>query len=143
MSLPSWTPTEEGTSYTMTPILQPLVPFRDRVTVLSGFGNANANVQQGDAGGDHTRAQAVFLTGTRPHKTEGPDIHNGVSMDQIAAQTLGAETQLPSLELALEANDLVGGCDSGYACAYTATIAWKNAIASARVSIGKISDTVR
>ena len=58
-------------------------------------------------------------------KTEGPDIRAGVSLDQLAAQTLGKETQLASLELALDSVEVLGACDAGYSCAYANTIAWR------------------
>jgi hypothetical protein len=61
----------------------------------------------------------------RVHKTEGPDIRAGVSVDQIAAQHLGKETQLASLELALDSVEVLGACDAGYSCAYANTIAWR------------------
>jgi hypothetical protein len=47
-------------------------------------------------------------------------------MDQIAARTLGQETQLASLELALESVELLGACDAGYSCAYARAIAWRS-----------------
>src|ERR687891_390283 len=45
----------------------------------------------GDGPGDHARAAASYLTGVHPKKTAGADIHNGISVDQIAAQHLGAQ----------------------------------------------------
>ena len=82
---------------------------------------------QGDEGtGDHARAAATFLTGVHVKKTEGADIQGGVSMDQIAAKALGADTQLASLELAIESVEFLGACDSGYSCAYANTIAWRS-----------------
>jgi hypothetical protein len=60
-------------------------------------------------------------------KTEGTDFQAGVSMDQIAAKELSQQTQLASLELALENTaELVGACDIGYSCAYSGTIAWRS-----------------
>ena len=56
----------------------------------------------GDNGGDHTRSPAVFLNGVHPKRTDGADIQAGVTIDQIAAQKIGQETPLPSLELATE-----------------------------------------
>ena len=47
-------------------------------------------------------------------------------MDQIAAQELGKETQLSSLELCLDSSELIGGCDAGYSCAYANTLSWRN-----------------
>jgi hypothetical protein len=60
-----------------------------------------------------------------PKKTEGADIHAGISADQVAAKALGKETQFGSLEIGLEEPYLAGGCDSGYSCAYTNTISWR------------------
>jgi hypothetical protein len=111
----------------MTPILEPLTPFRQHLLVLSGLSSREADGITGEGGGDHSRGQAAFLTGVHAKKTQGPDFQAGVSMDQIAARELGSDTELASLELALESNDLVGGCELGLACAYTGTIAWRNA----------------
>ena len=76
-------------------------------------------------GGDHARASAVFLTCAHPKKTEGSGIRAGMSVDQIAAKELGKETQLSSLELALDFNEVVGTCDLGYSCAYSNTLCWR------------------
>jgi hypothetical protein len=80
----------------------------------------------GDGPGDHARAAASYLTGFHPKKTEGADIRNGISVDQVAAQVLGKDTRFPSLELGLEAGGMVGNCDSGYSCAYSNSLAWKS-----------------
>jgi hypothetical protein len=84
-------------------------------------------LNEGD--GDHSRSQTAFLTGAHAHKASGKNttLNAGVSMDQIVARQLGKETQLASLELSLESNDLVGQCEDGYGCAYSATIAWRDA----------------
>src|SRR5262249_7827537 len=96
-----------------------------QMLVLSGMCHKEADAAPGEGGGDHSRGQTAFLTGVHAKKSQG-DLRAGTSMDQIAARTLGQETQLASLELALEANDMVGACDSGLACAYSSTIAWRN-----------------
>ncbi len=121
-----WTPAAEGTAFELPPILQPLAPFRDRLLVLSGLRSQPAFPEPGEGTGDHARAAATFLTGVHPKKTEGPDIRAGISMDQIAAQELGKETQLSSLEMCLDSSELIGGCDAGYSCAYANTLAWRN-----------------
>jgi hypothetical protein len=98
--------------------------------VLSGMANKEADGRLGEGTGDHSRAQTAFLTGVHAKKTEGADIglqQGGISMDQIVAKELGRHTQLASLELGLESNDLAGGCEDGYSCAYTGTIAWRSA----------------
>lgn len=128
MSMASWTPVGEGTAFELSPILEPLAPFRDRLLVLSGMCNKEADSLPGEGDGDHSRAQAGYLTGAHAKKTgSGADIEAGVSMDQIAAREFGKQTQLASLELALESYDLVGQCEDGYGCAYSATIAYRTA----------------
>jgi hypothetical protein len=121
-----WTPAGEGAAFELPAILQPLAPFRDRILVLSGLGSRPAFPEPGEGTGDHARAAATFLTGVHPKKTEGPDLHAGISMDQIAAAEMGKDTQLSSLELCLESSELIGGCDAGYSCAYANTLSWRN-----------------
>jgi hypothetical protein len=125
MEMRMWTPKAEGAGYAMSPILESLKPFYDQTTVLSGLADRVAVPQPGEGIGDHARAAATWLTGVHVKKTEGPDIRAGVSMDQIAAQTLGKETQLASLELALDSVEVLGACDAGYSCAYANTISWR------------------
>jgi len=120
-----WTPATEGASFEFPRIMKALEPHRDRILVLSGLAQINGN-PLGDGPGDHARAGATFLTGVHPKKTEGADIHAGISTDQIAARFLGKQTQLASLEVGLEAPGMVGNCDSGYSCAYTNTISWSS-----------------
>jgi hypothetical protein len=127
MNIWNWTPKAEGVSFELTPILRPLAPFRDHLVVLSGMANKEADARPGDGGGDHSRAQTAYLTGVHAKKTEGADIEAGISMDQIVAKELGRETQLASLELGLEANELAGGCEDAYSCAYSGTISWRGA----------------
>ena len=119
-----WTPSGEGAGFEFNTTMAALQPFRDRTLVLSGLAQINGR-SFGDGGGDHARAGASWLTGVHPKKTEGADIHAGVSADQIAARELGKQTQFASLEIGVEAPSLAGGCDSGYSCAYTNTISWR------------------
>lgn len=121
-----WRPATSGEDFPFTPILQSLEPFRERLLVLSGLAQVNGRAL-GDGAGDHARAGATFLTGVHPKKTEGANIQAGISADQIAAKELGKFTQLASLELGIESNQLAGGCDSGYSCAYTNTVSWRSA----------------
>jgi hypothetical protein len=121
----AWTPAVEGTGFELTPVLSPLAPFRDQMVVMSGLCDKVAVPLPGEGIGDHARASSTWLTGVRVKKTEGPDIRAGISMDQIAAQHLGKETQLASLELALDSVEVLGACDAGYSCAYANTISWR------------------
>ena len=120
-----WTPAEEGANFEFTKTLKPLESYRDRLLVLSGLEHHNGEAL-GDGPGDHARAGATWLTGVHPKKTEGADIVNGISVDQILAKEIGSQTPLPSLELGLEDVRMVGGCDSGYSCAYSNTLAWSS-----------------
>lgn len=119
-----WTPAATGASYELTPVLKPLAAYRDKMLVLSGLAHKNGRAL-GDGPGDHARAAATFLTGVHPKKTEGADIRNGISVDQVAAQAIGHQTRFPSLELTLEGGGMVGNCDSGYSCAYSNSISWR------------------
>jgi hypothetical protein len=123
MVMPSWTPAKQGKDFEFTPILKPLEPFREHTLVLSHLMDYNANAL-GDGGGDHARASASFLTGAHPRET-GSDIHAGVSADQVAAEAIGRQTRLASLELGLEDHRIVGLCDGNYSCAYTSCISWR------------------
>jgi hypothetical protein len=119
-----WRPKVAGKGFEFTRILKPLESLRDDLFVLSGLDEQNGNAL-GDGPGDHARAGAAYLTGVHCKKTEGADIHNGVSADQIAAQQFGSKTRFPSIELGCEDSRTVGNCDSGYSCAYTNSISWR------------------
>ena len=123
--LSDWTPKGEGSEFELSRILRPLEPVKSHLVVISGLAHKNGDAL-GDGPGDHARAGGSYLTGAHPHKTAGADIHNGVSVDQIAAGHLGAQTRLASLELGCEESRTVGNCDSGYSCAYTNSIAWRS-----------------
>ena len=126
MIMKAFRPTVEGTAFEMPRILEPLKAFRDQMLVLGGLCNPIANPRPGEGTGDHSRAGSAFLTSAHAKKTEGADMELGTSIDQIMAKEFGKYTQLPSLELSLSFNNMVGGCDPGYACPYTRTISWSS-----------------
>ena len=129
MIMNKWTPAAEGTAFELTPILEPLASFRDRMLVLSGLNHNSASALPGEGEvAPHERAGATFLTGVHP-KREG---YVGISVDQIAAKELGKHTQLASLELGLHDlgthnTDVVGRCERGWSCAYLNTLSWSSA----------------
>jgi hypothetical protein len=125
MMMKDWTPAGEGSDFAFGPIMQPLAPFRDHMLVLSGLNNKNGWALPGEGTGDHARAPASFLSGVHVKKTEGADLHAGLSMDQVAARELGQQTQFASLEIGLESIEMSGSCDGGYSCAYSNTISWR------------------
>src|SRR5215475_15777662 len=107
-------------------ILQPLADFKDRMLVFSGLDNQQAAGLGFEVAGDHPRACTAWLTGTHAKMTAGADLHAGVSVDQIAAKEFGKETQLSSIEVALESSEVVGSCEAAYSCAYFNTISWRD-----------------
>ncbi|HSJ98247.1 MAG TPA: DUF1552 domain-containing protein [Myxococcota bacterium] len=121
MHMAAWTPSATGASYALTPILQPLAAVRGEVLVLSNLANRAGT---DNAPGDHARGTGSFLTCTRVRRTEGADIQNGVSLDQLIAQEIGGHTILSSVQLGTEGGGPSGGCDSGYSCAYARNISW-------------------
>jgi hypothetical protein len=121
-----WTPLTTGRDWELTQTLQPLAAFKDRMVVISGLDNQQAAGLTGEVGGDHPRACTAWLTGTHAKMTSGADLRAGISADQIAAKEFGKETQLASLEMGLEASEVVGACESAYGCAYYNTISWRN-----------------
>jgi hypothetical protein len=105
--------------------LKPIEKLMGDVLILGGLDQRNG--QGGpDGAGDHARSAGTFLTGTRLRKTNGADIYNGVSVDQYAAQRVGAYTKLPSIELSIQGGRGGGDCDSGYSCAYSTNISWRS-----------------
>ena len=115
-----WTPAAEGRGFAFSESLGPLEKHRDRVTVVSNLVHASAT--GADAGAEHARSAAIFLSGGRPQKNA---VRVGVTMDQIAAQHIGQDTPLPSIELGIEEASL--SCGAGYGCAYFNTISWRTA----------------
>ena len=121
-----WTPAETGSGFALSPILQPLAPYKDQLTVVTGLAHGQAE-PLGDGNGEHSRASATWLNGVHPKQTEGADVQAGMTADQIAAAGLGQDTPLPSLELAIDLDGLVGNCENGYSCVYLNTVAWRSA----------------
>src|SRR5215467_9100038 len=98
-TMDKWTPAKEGTGFEFTEILSPLEPFRNRLSVVSNLAHPAAGGVGSDAGADHARSAAVFLSGVHP---EQGSVHVGTTIDQIAAQHIGQDTPIPSIELSIE-----------------------------------------
>jgi len=120
-----WTPATEGVGFEFSPILKPIEAFRDRTLVVTGLDNFQAT-DQGDVGGQHPRAAPAFMSCVHPKQTEGADVQAGTTIDQLIAQKICRDTKLPSLEVSVDRNDVVGACDHGYACAYMNSMSWRN-----------------
>ncbi len=121
----NWTPTATGANFELPSILEPLAPLKNDLLVLSGLTHDKGRAND-DGPGDHARNAGVFLTGAQPLKSEGSEIRAGVSIDQVMAREIGQQTRFASLELAAEGGRSSGKCDSGYSCAYSNNISWRD-----------------
>ena len=117
MAMEYWSPAAVGRDFELTPILQPLAPFRDRMLVFSGLHSSWTYV--------HAGASGSFLTGTSRGGTSETDVVADTSIDQMLAREFGASTPLASLELSIDKEANAGQCTSGLSCAYTQTISWR------------------
>ena len=118
MAMEYWTPKGEGAAFEMSPILEPLAAFRDQMLVLSGL-KANWNYI-------HAGASGSFLTGTTRGGRNEVEIVADVSMDQLLARQFAKETQVASLELAIDPPANAGACTGNLSCVYTHTLSWRS-----------------
>jgi hypothetical protein len=118
MAMEFWTPVGEGRAFELSRILEPLAPFRERTLVLSGL-KANWNYI-------HAGASGSFLTGTTRGGRNEVEIIADVSMDQLLARQFARETQVASLELAMDAPANAGACTGNLSCVYTHTLSWRS-----------------
>ena len=93
MFLPNFHPAGEGgKAFELTPVLEPLAAVRQHVVVVSGLSNMPV-LANDQGGGVHTRNHAGWLSGTLPKRTEGANITSAKTVDQYAADKLGADTR--------------------------------------------------
>jgi hypothetical protein len=117
--IPQWTPPSVG-KLELSPTLRPLEKVADQVTVISNLELRNAYP------GTHATSNAAFLSAATSKWTESSDYYLGTTVDQVAAQHIGPDTRLPSLELAMDLLTTVGQCDNGYACVYQNNLSWSS-----------------
>jgi hypothetical protein len=115
-----WTPAGVGRITELSPTLQSLAPVIDHLTVISNLELRNAYP------GTHATSNAAFLSAATSKWTESSDYELATTADQIAAQHIGGDTRLPSLELAMDLLTTVGQCDNGYACVYQNNLSWSS-----------------
>ena len=118
MAMEYWTPKGVGSAFELSPILEPLAPFKNQLLVLSGL-KSNWNYI-------HAGASGSFLTGTTRGGRNEIEIIADVSMDQLLGRRFAKDTQLASLELSMDAPANAGACTGNLSCAYTHTISWKS-----------------
>src|SRR5262249_31321922 len=116
-----WTPPGVGRITELSPSLGSLAPFLDQLTVIT-----NLELKNAYSAGNHATANSAFLSAAKAKMTEGTDYQLGTTVDQIAAQQIGRETPLPSLELAMDLMATVGDCDNGFACVYQNNLSWSS-----------------
>jgi len=115
-----WTPPGENKLDELSPILSSLAPVKEHVSAITNLELQNAYP------GSHATSNSAFLSAAKAKLTESTDYYLGTTVDQIAAQRIGQETQLPSLELAMDLLQVVGQCDNGYACVYQNNLSWSS-----------------
>jgi Protein of unknown function (DUF1552) len=118
MAMQYWSPKGEGSAFELSPILEPLAPYRNQLLVLSGI-KASWNYI-------HAGASGSFLTGTTRGGRNEVEIIADVSMDQLLARHFSGETQVASLELAMDAPANAGACTGNLSCVYTHTLSWRS-----------------
>ncbi|HTM55218.1 MAG TPA: DUF1552 domain-containing protein [Pirellulales bacterium] len=115
-----WTPPGAKTLEELSPSLSPLESVKKKIAVISNLELRNAYP------GTHATSNAAFLSAAQAKRTESTDYHLGTTVDQIAAQQIGRDMQLPSLELSMDLLSVVGQCDNGYACVYQNNLSWSS-----------------
>jgi hypothetical protein len=118
MAMEYWSPKGEGTAFELSPILQPLAPFKDQMLVLSGLHSSWNYI--------HAGASGSFLTGTPRGGRNEIEIFADVSIDQLLARHFSNETQVASLELSMDAPANAGACTGNLSCVYTHTLSWRS-----------------
>jgi hypothetical protein len=115
-----WTPPGKNSLDELSPSLSSLAPLKQHVTAITNLQLQNAYP------GTHATSNAAFLSAAKAKRTESTDYYLGTTVDQIAAQQIGRETQLPSLEMSMDLMSVVGQCDNGYACVYQNNLSWSS-----------------
>src|SRR3989454_785166 len=118
MAMEYWLPKGEGTAFELSPILEPLAPYRNQMLVLSGIKTSWNYI--------HAGASGSFLTGTARGGRNEIEIIADVSIDQLLARHFASETQVASLELSMDAPANAGACTGILSCAYTHTLSWRS-----------------
>lgn len=115
-----WTPAGGERLDELSPTLSPLASVKDNVTIISNMELKNAYP------GTHATSNSSFLSAASAKRTESTDYYLGTTVDQVAAKQIGKDTQIPSLELAMDLLSVVGQCDNGYACVYQNNLSWSS-----------------
>lgn len=118
VNMDTWRPESEGSLAELPPILRPLEPLKDRVTVISDLA---ADHCTGKSAG-HEPAGGGFLVGEKCKHSETPEVA-GASVDQVAAREIGLTTPVDSLALGIDPGHRG---DHGYSGTYLSHISWRS-----------------
>src|SRR5258708_4915432 len=118
MAMEHWLPKGEGAAFELSPILEPLAPYREKMLVMSGI-KASWNYI-------HAGASGSFLTGTPRGGKNEIEIIADVSIDQLLGRHFAKETQLASLEMSMDLPANAGACTGNLSCAYLDTLSWRS-----------------
>jgi len=117
-----WTPATTGADFELSPHLQPLAALKHKLLVLSNLSNLPGKPDDGT--GDHACGTGAAFTAAVPVRGDGPNIKNGISVDQAAAGVLRRGTRIASLQVGLEDGATSGDCEFGFSCVYENCISW-------------------
>lgn len=96
--IPAYMPKGAGTTYTLSETLMPIAPIREDVLICTGLTNTPGVPKT--EGGAHASGMGALLTCKQYQKTGKLDL--GKSVDQVAADAIGTQTKLPSLEIGIK-----------------------------------------
>jgi hypothetical protein len=116
---PNWWAKGSGASMELGSCLEPLAPLRSKLNVIDGLFNKAAT-----GVGIHPGQTGNLLSGAPLLK--GAELKGGISMDQVLANRLGAETVQPSMVLGCE-QPTTGYHESNFSLAYSSHISWQSA----------------
>ena len=116
-----WTSSGAGESFKLSPIMEPLEPYKHLVASFSNLEN------KASANSVHAVNPATWLSGVRPDLS-APGASMTATIDQIIAQHIGQATPLPSLEVASETTIQAAACTNARGgCYYSSTLSFRNA----------------
>jgi hypothetical protein len=112
-----WRASGEGAAMELGGVLQPLAPFRQKLTFIRGLYNEEA--QKGNI---HSSQTGNLLSGAP--LASGGEIRSGTSFDQFLAQKIGHQTKIPSLVLGCEKSN--SSVHKNYSMIYSSHISWSS-----------------
>ncbi len=96
---------EVGPDYAFPKILKPLEKHREDLTFIQNLMHQHS--QDGHSG------STFWLTGANRYAVPGQSFHNTISVDQLAAETLGNDTRFTSIQLCAKGTAASGGDGHG------------------------------